>query len=82
VQKTLTGSGASNSKHTQSQLICDEIRAIVADAISSHQILRVGAHAKRLSATYPGSGLSQGRITDELILVASQAKVPVEIDRA
>ena len=81
MQKTLNGDGASSSNHTHSHLIDEEIRAIVADAVSSNRLLRVGTHAKRLSATYPGSGFSPGRLVDELIAAASAAKVPVEIDR-
>jgi hypothetical protein len=82
VHKTISGSGASHSQLIHSQLIRDEIQAIVADAISFHQILRVGLHAQRLSVTYPGSGLSPRWIADELILAASHAKVPVKIDSA
>jgi hypothetical protein len=82
MQKTPDGGGASDSKQIHGQLIHEEIRAIVADAISSHQVLQVGPHAKRLSATYPRSGFSQGRIADELILAASRAGVPVEIHLA
>ena len=82
MQKTQNGGGASISEHAYGQLVQDEIRAIVADAVSSKQLLRVGKHAKRLSATYPSSGFSQRRLIDEIIAAASAAKVPVEIDRA
>ena len=65
----------------QRQLILDEIRTIVADAVAAGDILRVGPHARRLSATYPASGWSEGHIADELILAASAARVPLEISR-
>lgn len=56
--------------------IYDEIRQIVADAIASRETLQVGPHARRLAGTYPGSGLSEGRIADEIIMAASRAGVP------
>jgi hypothetical protein len=81
MQKTVNDGAALNSKDVSSQLIHDEIHAIVADAVSSKQLLRVGPHVKRLRATYPGSKWSQRRIANELILVAVQARLPLEIDR-
>ena len=63
------------------ELILDEIRLVVAEAIGSGDILWIGPHARRLLETHPGSGWSEGHIADELILAAANAGVPVEISR-
>ena len=60
-------------------LLMEEVRRLVAAAIGSGEILWVGPVANRLAETYPGSGLSRGRIIDELVLAASRSGVAVEI---
>jgi len=65
----------------QNDLVFDEIRAIVAEAIKSKSVLKVSPHVERVAKTYGSTGLSKGRIADEIILAASHAKVPVEIGR-
>jgi hypothetical protein len=64
----------------QNDLIFDEIRAIVAEAIRGHSVLWVAPHVERLIKTYGTAGFSKGRIADEIILAASRAKVPVHIE--
>lgn len=61
----------------QGDLVYDEIRAIIEEAVKSGGTLFIASHVERLSKTYSTSGLSKGRIADELILAASDAKVPV-----
>lgn len=60
-------------------LVHDEIRQIVADAVSSGEVIRVRALAARLKASYAGSSLTESEIADELLLAGSTAKVPMEI---
>jgi hypothetical protein len=64
----------------QNDLIFDEIRAIVAEAIKGHSVLWVAPHVERLIKTYGTAGFSKGRIADEIILAASRAKIPVHIE--
>jgi hypothetical protein len=61
------------------ELVSDEVRNVVADAIASGGTLRIGPHAKRLTESYLGSGLSQRQIADEFILAGSRAHVALEI---
>ena len=63
------------------QLILDEIRLIVAEALASGETLQTRAHVDRLSKVYNGAGFSKGRLTNELISAAAAANVPVEIQR-
>jgi hypothetical protein len=64
----------------QADLIFDEIRAIVADAIKTGTTLSIAPHVERLAKTYGTSGISKGRIADEIIIAATQASVPVRIE--
>jgi hypothetical protein len=61
-------------------LVREEIGNIVAGAAATGGTLRIGAHARRLTESYGGAGLSQRQIADELILAASKANLAVEID--
>jgi hypothetical protein len=58
-----------------------EIRRVVAEVRARGGILHSGPLAGRLATTYPGTGYSTGRIIDEIIAVAADAGVPVEIGR-
>ena len=62
-------------------LVSEEIRRIIADAIQSGECLDTGRHATRVATAYPGSGLSPEGIADELVRAAIQAGVPVEMSR-
>ena len=66
----------------QNELVIDEIRFIVAEAILSGEVLPIRAHVERLAQTYGTSGFSRGGIANELILAAARAQVPVEMDVA
>jgi hypothetical protein len=61
-------------------LVREEIGNIVAGTVAAGGTLRIGAHARRLTESYGGSGLSQRQIADELIMAASKANLAVEID--
>lgn len=63
----------------EKQLVLDEVHALVSDAQGSTTSFHPGRHAKRLSETYPNSGLSEGRIVDEIMLAASIAGVAMEL---
>ena len=63
-------------------LLLEEVRRLVGDAVATGEVLWVGPAANRLAETYPGAGLSRGRIIDEIVLAASRAGVAVEISRA
>jgi len=69
-----------SNRQIDRQLLFEEIRMIVSDAITSREILRIGKHANRLQQAYPAGGLSHRGIANEIILAASLAKVPLEID--
>jgi hypothetical protein len=60
--------------------LLEQVRSIVSEAAAIGGTLRIGPHAKRLSESYGSSGISQKNISDELLMVAAQAGVPVEID--
>ena len=62
------------------RLVREEIGNIVAGSAVTGGTLRIGAHARRLTESYRGSGLSQRQIADELIMAASKASLAVEID--
>jgi hypothetical protein len=64
------------------ELVFDEIRAIVAEAMKKGGVLHIASHVERLATTYRTSTFSKGRIADEMILAASRAKVPVEMAHA
>ena len=64
----------------QKDLIFDEIRHVIADAIASGEVLSIKSHVERLAKTYGTSGFSKGRIADELILAAAHAQIAVQMD--
>lgn len=64
------------------ELVHEEIRRIVADAIADDEILHVGPAALRLSREYGACGLTPEDIADELALAAVSAGVPMELGRS
>jgi hypothetical protein len=67
--------------HSQTNLLLNEIRVLVADAIESGECLSTEPIAARLANKYPHSGLSMPRIAEILIEAAIAAQVPLEIGR-
>ena len=63
-------------------LLLEEIVRIIAEAERANEVVRAGYHAGQLLSRYPGASLSLGRIIDEVVVAATAAKVPVEIDRS
>ena len=63
------------------QPILQDIERIIDEARIRSSIVRAGYHAGELLRAYPMSGLSLGRIVDEIVLAAASAGVPVEIGR-
>ncbi len=61
-------------------LMRDEIQMIVAEAIAAGGTLSIGTHVDRLASIYPEAGRSRRSIADELILAATQERLPVEIE--
>ena len=61
-------------------LMRDEIQMIVAEAIADGGTLSIGTHVERLATIYPEAGRSRRSIADELILAATQERLPVEIE--
>jgi hypothetical protein len=75
------GPMVSGAKAVAQALLRNEIGRIITEAQQAHEIVRAGFHAGRLLRTYSHAGFSLGRIIDEIVLAASAAKVPCEIDR-
>ena len=63
-------------------LLHEQLRSIVKEAAAAGGTLQIGPHAKRLSETQDGIGLTQRNIADELIMIAAQAGVPIEINHS
>ena len=63
------------------ELIHDEIRRTVADAINGDEILHTGPLVDRLVKTYGHCGWSSEQIEQEIIVAASRAGVAVEMCR-
>jgi hypothetical protein len=68
--------------HQVDLLLLDQIDSIVQRAAAVGGTLQIAPHAKRLSASFGSAGLSQKSIADELMMIAAQAGVPVEIDHS
>ena len=63
------------------QLLVEEIRRIVADAIPNSRIVRAGRHAPDLLRAYPNCGLTIDDVVTEIGAAAACAGVPVELSR-
>jgi hypothetical protein len=63
------------------QLIVEEIRRVVADAIERKECLAVGRRASLIQRAYPNSGLSSDEICNEILAAAISARVPVEMSK-
>ena len=64
---------------TIGQLLNDAIRHLVAEAIQSGGIIRIGPEAARLANTYTGSGLSTAEISELVMRAAVSAGVTTEL---
>jgi len=60
-------------------LVSEEIRRLVAEAIANGGILSTADCAERVMAIYPNCGLSNRRMADAIMLAAAAAGVAVEI---
>jgi len=63
------------------QLIAEEIRRVIADAIETQECLAIGRRASLIERAYPNSGLSSDDICDEILAAAISARVPVEMSK-
>ena len=63
------------------ELVEEEIRRIVADAIRGAEILHTGPLASKLAKAYSNSGLSAEAISDEIAKAGARAGVALEISR-
>ncbi len=59
-------------------LIMKAVRRYIADAIRSRSLVSASACAADILATYPTCGLDRKALTDEVILAAAKAGVPVQ----
>lgn len=64
---------------TNRQLVDEEIRRAIADAIEARDIVRAGPLAERLACTYPGSGWPTDLIAYEIERAAARAGVALEL---
>ena len=62
-------------------LLVEEIRRIVADAITERRIVKTGRHAPDLLRAYPNCGLDSDQVVNEIGAAAACAGVPVELSR-
>ena len=60
-------------------LITDEIRRLVAEAIQEGGTLSVAECVEAVTKVYPKTGLSKRYIADEVIMAAAKAGVAIEI---
>jgi len=67
--------------HIVKSLLLEEIERIVAEAKQANDPVSAGYHAGHLLRAYPQSGLSLGRIINEITAMAAASKVPVENSR-
>jgi len=63
----------------QEDLISNEIRMIVEEAIAAGGTLQTGPHVKRLLTVYGDAGVPAERIANELIKAAASSGVAVEM---
>jgi hypothetical protein len=63
------------------ELVYEEIRRLVADAIENRDILHTGLIARKITKTYGDFGSTAEEIALEVATVAAKAGVPVEISR-
>ena len=62
-------------------LITDEIRRLVAEAIQDGGALSVAECVEAVTKVYPKTGLSRRYIADEVIMAGAKAGVAIEIGR-
>jgi hypothetical protein len=63
-------------------LLSQEIRRIVSRAAKSGAILSTSDAAREVRKVYPGCGLSEREIGDQVMMAAARAGVAVELDRS
>ena len=63
------------------EILQEEVRRVIADAIKDDRILHSGSQAERLATVYPGSGLSPDEISERIIEAAVHAGVSIEMSR-
>lgn len=62
-------------------LVVEEIRRIVADAITDRRIVKTDRHVSDLLRAYPNCGLTIDEVVTEIGAAAACAGVPVELSR-
>ena len=60
-------------------LIAEEIRRMVAEAVSRGGMISTADCVKRVLIAYPKLGLSRGQIADEVMMAAGAAGIAVEM---
>jgi len=60
-------------------LVSDEIRRVVAEAVTNGSILSIGDGVAQIMSAHPQCGLSKRQIGDEVIMAAAAAGLAVEI---
>jgi hypothetical protein len=63
------------------QLVTEEIRRSVADAIKHQECVQSGPLARSIANAYPNCGLSPDEISAEIARAASKAGLAVELTR-
>lgn len=62
-------------------LVAEEIRRMVADAVSADSLISASDCAAQILRTYPTCGLGEREIADRLMMAAMAASVAVEFGR-
>ena len=63
------------------ELVFEEIERMVADAIKDQSCLYTAACAEKILRAYPGCGLSERELGDQIMMFAASAGVAVEFGR-
>ena len=63
-------------------LIMKAVRRYIADAIRSRSLVSASDCAAEILRTYPACNLDEKAVTDEVILAAARAGVPVQTGRS
>jgi len=65
--------------HSSEELVVEEIRRMVAEAVSNGGIISTAGCVAQIKALYPTSGFSRRHIADEVMMAAAAAGLAVEI---
>ena len=71
----------SQGRDALQDLVREEIRRVIADALERDEMLHVGAAADRLARTYGAHGLSAAFIADQLVRAGVSAGITMEMSR-